>query len=73
MKFEDLTNLIEEQGKDLLRTELNQRIQHYANRIEERIEYLQAKGYEDNEDIIEDIIEDAALIIRKLRKFKVIV
>ena len=73
MTFEDLTDLIEKQGANRLKTTLQQFIQPTASKIEERIEYLKAKGYDGNEDIIEDIIEDAAYIVRKLRKHGVLV
>lgn len=73
MTFEDLTNLIEKQGANALKTNLQRFIQPTANRIEEHIEFLKAKGYEDNQDIIEVIIEDASYIVKKLRKLGVIV
>lgn len=73
MKFEDLTNHIEKQGADLFKANLQQYIQSIATAIEERVEYLEAKGLKDNEDIIEIVITDAARLVRKLRKHGVIV
>lgn len=73
MKFEDLTNLIEKQGADVFKANLQQFIQPIASKIEERVEYLRAKGCEDNTDIMMDVIEDAARLVRKLRKHGVIV
>ncbi len=73
MQFEDLTNLIEKQGVDLFKANLQQFIQPIASKIEERVEYLEAKGYDDNKDIMVDVIEDAARLVRKLRKHGVIV
>ncbi len=73
MKFEDLTNLIEKQGVDLFKANLQQFIQPIASGIEEKVEYLEAKGYDDNQDIMIDVIENAARLVRKLRKHGVIV
>lgn len=73
MQFEDLTNHIEKQGANLFKANLQQFIQPIASSIEERIEYLEAKGLKDNEDIIEIVITDAARLVRKLRKHGVIV
>lgn len=73
MKFEDLTNLIEKQGADLFKANLQHFIQPIASGIEEKVEYLEAKGYDDNKDIMMDVIEDAARLVRKLRKHGVIV
>ena len=73
MKFEDLTNLIEKQGVDIFKANLQQFIQPIASKIEERFEYLDAKGYDDNNDIMIDVIEEAARLVRKLRKHGVIV
>ena len=73
MKFEDLTNLIEKQGADIFKTNLQQLIQPMASKIEESIEYLNAKGYDDNADIMLVVIEEAARLIKKLRKHGVIV
>ena len=41
MKFEDLTNLIEKQGVDLFKANLQQFIQPIASGIEEKVEYLE--------------------------------
>ena len=71
--IKDLTAFIEKQGVDLFKVELQSKIQPFASGIEERIEYLIAKGYDGNEDIIISIIDDAAHLIRKLRKSGVIV
>lgn len=73
MQFEDLTNHIEKQGADLFKANLQQYIQSIATAIEERVEYLEAKGLKDNEDMIEIVITDAARLVRKLRKHGVIV
>lgn len=73
MKFEDLTNLIEKQGADLFKANLQQFIQPIASKIEESVEYLEAKGYDDNQDVMIDVIENAARLVRKLRKRGVIV
>lgn len=73
MKFEDLTKFIEKQGVDLFKANLQQFIQPMASKIEECIEYLEAKGYDDNTDIMMLVIEEAAWLIRKLRKHGVIV
>ncbi len=73
MKFEDLTKLIEKQGVDIFKANLQQFIQPIASGIEEKVEYLEAKGYDDNNEIIMDVIEDAARLVRKLRKHGVIV
>lgn len=73
MKFEDLTNLIEKQGADIFRANIQQFIQPIASGIEEKVEYLEAKGYDDNQDIMIAVIENAARIVRKLRKYGVIV
>lgn len=71
--IKDLTAVIEKQGVDSFKVELQSKIQSFASGIEERIEYLNAKGYDGNEDIITLIIDDAASLIRKLRKSGVIV
>ena len=71
--IKDLTAVIEKQGVDLFKVELQRKIQAFASGIEERIEYIYAKGYEGNEDIMISIIDDAACLIRKLRKSGVIV
>lgn len=71
--IKDLTAVIEKQGVDSFKVELQSKIQAFALRIEERIEYIYAKGYEGNEDIMISIIDDAAHLIRKLRKSGVIV
>lgn len=73
MKFEDLTKLIEKQGVDIFKANLQQFIQPIASGVEEKVEYLEAKGYDDNNEIIMDVIEDAARLVRKLRKHGVIV
>ncbi len=73
MKIEDLTNVIEKQGVDLFKANLQQFIQPIASKIEERVEYLEAKGYDDNKDIMIDVIEEATRLVRKLRKHGVIV
>lgn len=73
MTFEDITELLEKQGTDLFKANLQRFIQTFASGIEERFEYLQANGYEDNEDIMIAVIEDAARLVRKLRKHGVIV
>lgn len=73
MKFEDLTNVIEKQGADILKANLQQFIQPIASKIEEQVEYLQAKGYDNNTDIMVDVIEEATRLVRKLRKHGVIV
>ena len=71
--IKDLTTVIEKQGVDSFKVELQSKIQPFASGIEERIEYLNAKGYDGNEDIITLIIDDAAHLIQKLRKSGVIV
>lgn len=73
MKFEDLTNIIEKQGADLFKANLQHFIQPIASKIEEHVEYLEAKGYDDNTDIMMDVIENAARLVKKLRKHGVIV
>ena len=73
MKFEDLTNLIEKQGVDIFKANLQQFIQPIASKIEESVEYLEAKGYDDNTDIMLIVIEEATRLVRKLRKHGVIV
>lgn len=55
MKFEDLTKLIEKQGVDIFKANLQQFIQPIASGIEEKVEYLEAKGYDDNNEIIMDV------------------
>ncbi len=73
MKFEDLTNVIEKQGADIFKANLQHLIQPIASRIEESVEFLDAKGYDDNADIMIIVIEEAARLVRKLRKHGVIV
>ena len=73
MTYQDITKTLEQQGVSLFKVELQSKIQAFALRIEERIEYIYAKGYEGNEDIMISIIDDAACLIRKLRKSGVIV
>lgn len=74
MTFDDLTNVIEKQGADLFKANLQHFIQPIASKIEEGVEYLEAKGYtDDNTDIMIIVIEEAARLVRKLRKHGVIV
>lgn len=73
MKFEDVTNLIEKQGADIFKANLQHLIQPIASKIEESVEFLDAKGYDDNADIMIIVIEEAARLVRKLRKHGVIV
>lgn len=73
MTYQDITKTLEQQGVSLFKVELQSKIQPFASGIEERIEYLNAKGYDGNEDIITLIIDDAAHLIQKLRKSGVIV
>lgn len=68
MKFGDLTKLIEKQGADLFKANLQHVIQPIASKIEEHVEFLEAKGYDDNTDIMLIVIEEAARLVRKLRK-----
>lgn len=73
MKYEDLTDLIEKQGVDIFKANLQQHVQPFASKVEELFEYLEANGYEDNEEIMIIVIEEAARLVRKLRKHGVIV
>lgn len=73
MKYTDITDLLEEQGINVFKQELQSCIQHTTSAIEEKCEYLEANGYEDNEDMIEAVLYDTLLLIRKLRKKGVIV
>lgn len=73
MKIEDLTNVIEKQGVDLFKANPQQHIQLSASHIEELFEYFEANGYEGNEELMIAVIEDAARLVKKLRKYGVIV
>lgn len=73
MDYIDITDLLEEQGVNVFKQEIQSSIQHITSSIEEKAEYLEANGYEDNEDVIEAVLYDALLLIRKLRRKGVIV
>lgn len=59
--IKDLTAVIEKQGVDLFKVELQRKIQAFASGIEERIEYIYAKGYEGNESNIMFLNQDRCL------------
>ena len=73
MDYIDITDLLEEQGVNVFKQEIQSSIQHITSSIEEKVEYLEANGYEDNEDVIEAVLYDALLLIRKLRRKGVII
>lgn len=73
MDYLDITDLLEEQGVNVFKQEIQSSIQHITSSIEEKVEYLEANGYEDNEDIIEAVLYDTVKLIRKLRRKGVII
>lgn len=73
MTFEDMTNLIEKQGADVLKANIQRSIQPITESLEMKIEYLETNGYEDNEEIIAAVLDDTGRLIKKLRKFGAIV